>query len=103
MKKILFIFLSTFLISCRSEQISLDDFNVNSDQKKKIEYLLDIITKESIEELKEVINENDIDINFVDNNGKTLILLSLLNEKITLTKLLLELGADPNARKAAFK
>ena len=103
MEKIIFVFLSVFLISCTSERVSLDNFDVDSVHKKRIEYFLDVISKEDIEKVKDIVNENKININVVDKSGKTLILLSLLNEKDSLTKLLLRLSADPNAMKAAYK
>ena len=55
------------------------------------------VQKEDIEEIKRLVNQEKLNIDFQEEKfGNTLLILSVSNHQYTSFKTLLELGADPN-------
>jgi len=95
------LFLFFILVGCSDNKISLELFDI--DNKETVEVFIKTLINEGITESEEFILRNDIDINVNDSSGKTLLLLSLLDENYSLANKLLLLGADPNGAGHDYK
>ncbi|WP_438466949.1 ankyrin repeat domain-containing protein [Marinomonas sp. PE14-40] len=103
MKKLIPILICGLLISCRSEPPLLNEFDLASDQRDSVENLLEILSDNDLGTIKKIIDKEKIDINFIDRKGKSLLLVSLLNEDYLLISKLLKLGANPNLKSGVYK
>ena len=101
--KYLLLMVVFLFVGCSSNKYVLHGVVEGSTNQHEMNEFISTLKSNDLSDARKYIEENNFDINFVNNNKLSLLVLSMLNENHKVAKALLELGADPNAKGSSYK
>ncbi|WP_438466955.1 ankyrin repeat domain-containing protein [Marinomonas sp. PE14-40] len=101
--KYIFLMVVFLFVGCSSNKYVLHGVVEGSTNQHEMNEFVSTLKSNDLSDARKYIEENNFDINFVNNNKLSLLVLSILNENHKVAKALLELGADPNAKGSSYE
>lgn len=81
---------------CKAGDSVLDNYNVNDQNRAVVLELEELLDSNELSQAQELLSSNRIDINTIDDKGRTLLIAAILSDEYDSAKMLLKLGANPN-------
>ena len=81
---------------CKAGDSVLDNYNVNDQNRAVVLELEELLDSNELSQAQELLSSNRIDIDTIDDKGRTLLIAAILSDEYDTAKMLLKLGANPN-------